>query len=132
MPIIQLDFKGDVGAIELQAKRVRIQLQRLVEKVDPELLEALIEGAKFIKIMAKGYVRVKTGSCQKSIRVERQPPTTVRVRAGGYITNPETGRKVDYAGHLEKRYPYMKPAWTHGQPFVSRQVDAAMERLASG
>lgn len=52
---------------------------------------------------------VDTGSYRDSVRVERTAPTRenhrmVRVRAGGYVTNPKTGRKVDYAGYLEAKY----------------------------
>ena len=134
MTVVNLDLSGGLAGLEMSGERVRVQLQKIVTEIDPELLEALLEAADFMKVMAKIYVRVDTGSLQKSIRVERTAPTyhhhvTVRVRAGGYIVNPKSGRLVDYAGYVESKYPYMKPAWQNVQGFVEAKVDEAMERL---
>jgi len=125
-----------LSMLELEAQRVRVQLQKIVENIDNELLNALLEAAHFMVTMAKSYVRVDTGSLQRSIRVERTAPLThhhisVRVRAGGYVVNPKTMRLVDYAGHQEKYHPYMRPAWEATKRFVEAQVDAALARLAT-
>ena len=83
-----------------------------------DLLDAtfnyLMEAAQLIVGLAQIRVRVDTGSLRDSIRVERggegQYWKRVRVRAGGYIVNPDTGKLVDYAGHVEKKYPYLRPS----------------------
>lgn len=83
-----------------------------------KLLEAAIEGALEIAYLILGsaqiHVRVKTGSLRDSGRIERGGKTkhfaVIRVRFGGYILNPETGKLVDYAAIVEQRYPYLRPA----------------------
>jgi len=82
--------------------------------------EAILEVAHLMAGLAQVHVRVDTGSLRDSIRVERGGQglhwRSVRVRAGGYITNPRTGKLVDYAVVVELKYPYMRPAWNEVQP----------------
>lgn len=88
---------------------VKQDLAQLPEKMLEAAYEELLQQAELMKGIWQVTARVDTGSYRDSIRVERVGPTyhlhrMVRVRAGGYVTNPITGRKVDYAGHLEQRY----------------------------
>ncbi len=108
---IQLDF--DKGTVK-----------RDVAAIPNKLLEGAAEGimevARLMVGLAQVHVRVDTGSLRDSIRVERGGQTMhwrqVKVRAGGYIVNPKTGRLVDYAGVVEAKYPYMRPAWEEVKP----------------
>ena len=73
--------------------------------------------AQLMKGYAQVMVAVDTGSLRDSIRVEEVPTQNedymrqIRVRAGGYVTNPKTGRKVDYAQFVEAREPFLEPAF---------------------
>jgi hypothetical protein len=101
--------------------------------------EAILEVAHLMAGLAQVHVRVDTGSLRDSIRVERGGKTLhwrqVRVRAGGYVVNPKTGRLVDYAGAVEAKYPYMKPAWASVRPqaetIIRRCCLAAVDRIPS-
>jgi len=108
--------------------------KRDIAEIPNRLLEgaeqAILEAAHLMSGLAKVYVRVDTGSLRDSIRVERTAPTRhnhrqVRVRAGGYIVNPDTGKLVDYAVVVEVKYPYMKPAWYE----VRSQVERIINRI---
>lgn len=106
--------------------------QRLAEVPD-KLLEggeqALIEVADLMAGLAKVGVRVDTGSLRDSIRRERGADSphrrVMRVRAGGYIINPRTGKMVNYAAAVEQKYPYMRPAWEQVRP----QVEEIIRRM---
>lgn len=93
---------------------VKGKLATLPEKMADWAFDVLLERADYARDMAKIFVRVKTGACRDSIRVERGGKglgwRRVSIRAGGYVVNPDTGRLVDYAAYLEKRYPFMAPA----------------------
>jgi len=117
---INLDFgkgtvKQDVAAIP----------NKLLEGAD----EAILEVARLMAGLAQVHVRVDTGSLRDSIRVERGGRTMhwrqVRVRAGGYVTNPRTGKIVDYAVVVEAKFPYMRPAWDEVRP----QAEAIIRRI---
>lgn len=117
---IRLDFgkgtvKQDVAAIP----------NKLLEGAD----EAILEVAHLMAGLAQVHVRVDTGSLRDSIRVERGGRTMhwrqVRVRAGGYVTNPRTGKLVDYAAVVEAKFPYMRPAWDS----IRSQAEAIIRRI---
>lgn len=112
-------------------RHISITLAQIEEGIEPRLEADLLEAAYFMMWLAKGFVRVDTGSLQKSIRVEHIARLAVRVRAGGYIVNPKTGRLVDYALYQEHYHPYLHPAWNATQKFVTARVQASMEYLAS-
>lgn len=114
---IQLDFgkgtvKEDVAAIP----------NKMLEGAE----EAILEVAHLMAGLAQVHVRVDTGSLRDSIRVERGGKTMhwrqVKVRAGGYVTNPRTGKIVNYAAVVEVKYPYMKPAWEQVRPQVEEII----------
>jgi hypothetical protein len=104
--IIDLTINWNNGTIEQV-------LADLPEKFSEAAFQALDEGADFMKNVAKMYVRVDTGTLQKSIRKQRSGTghKTVSVRAGGYFVNPKTGRKCDYAHWVELNYPFLRPAY---------------------
>lgn len=94
---------------------VKQDLARLPKEMLEAAFEVLMDRAHLMRDLAQVYVRVDTGSLRDSIRVERGGQSEhwrrVRVRAGGYVTNPKTGRLVNYAALVEQRFPYMRPAW---------------------
>ena len=109
----------------------------LPEKMLDVAYEELLQQAELMKGLAQVNVRVDTGSLRDSIRIERVGPTRhlhrmVRVRAGGYVTNPRTGKIVRYAAVVEKKWPYMRPAWESIRPnvesLIARRVVEAVNR----
>jgi hypothetical protein len=102
-------------SINFDLGQVKTDLADLPEKMLEYAFEVLMSRAELMKDLAQVYVRVDTGSLRDSIRIERGGESKnwrrVRVRAGGYVTNPKTGRLVDYAGIVEQRFPYMRPAF---------------------
>jgi len=110
---------------------LKTDLADIPEKLLEGVFEALMQGAYLVKGLAQVYVHVDTGSLRDSIRVERGGQgmkwRRVRVRAGGYITNPKTGRKVDYAGYVEAKYPYIRPAINDALPELNSALHFAGE-----
>ena len=95
---------------------IKYDLGVLPDEVVAWAFEVLLEQAQLIKGLAQIYVLVDKGSLRDSIRVERggegEAWRRVRVRAGGYIVNPkQPGHTVNYAGVVEAKYPYMRPAF---------------------
>jgi len=98
----------------MSLKQVSADLSGLPDK----LLEAATQGALNVAHLVLGTaqvnVRVDTGSLRDSGRVERGGKgkhwAVIRVRFGGYVVNPRTGKLVDYARFIEFHYPYLKPA----------------------
>lgn len=130
MVMLNLDFY-DLEALEAESHRVRDILVKIETELDPELERLFIEHAEMIKALAQSYVRVDTGSLQKSIRIEHIDRHHIAVRAGGYIINPKTGRIVDYAGWVEAKFPYMRPAYQHVLPMLEQSIDDLMRRLTT-
>ena len=101
--------------------------------------QAILEAAHLMAGLAQVHVRVDTGSLRDSIRVERGGQSMhwreVRVRAGGYVVNPKTGKLVDYAVIVEVKYPYMRPAYEEVRPqietIIRRMCDAELAKLRS-
>jgi len=107
---------SNVIRLDLEKGTVKQDLAMLPEKMLEAAYEELLQQAELMKGYAQVNVRVDTGSLRDSIRIERTAPThhlhrMVRVRAGGYVTNPKTGKIVDYAAIIEQRFPYMRPAF---------------------
>jgi len=105
---MSLRFDFDSGTL-------KEDLARLPNEMLDAAFEELMQQAELMKGIAQVIVRVDTGSLRDSIRVERggegERWRRVRVRAGGHVTNPLTGMIVQYAVHVEQKYPFMKPAW---------------------
>jgi len=94
---------------------IKQRLAELPEKMLDAAFEELDQQAELMKGIAQVLVRVDTGSLRDSIRKERggigKNWRVITVRAGGYVTNPRTGRLVNYAVHVEQKYPFMRPAF---------------------
>ena len=89
--------------------------------------EAIMEAAYLVLGLAQVHVKVETGSLRDSGRVERGGQgmhwREVRVRFGGYVINPKTGKLVDYAAIIEERYPYLRPAMREAEPEINMIVN---------
>jgi HK97 gp10 family phage protein len=113
---------------------IKTKLATLPEKMLEYAEEVLLKQAQLMRDLAKIYCPVDTGSLRDSIRVERGGSglrwREVRVRAGGYVTNPNTGRKVDYAYYQEygTRYMvakmFMQMAYLQVQPSIEAMIKA--------
>ena len=107
---------------------IKEDLARLPEKMKEYALEVLMDQAHVIVGLAQIYAPVDTGSLRDSIRVERggegEHWARVRVRAGGYITNPKTGRLVDYAVYVESTQPFLGPAVQEMVPVIKAMIEA--------
>ena len=119
----------DLDSMDVEIERARIKLAEAEQNLEPELLRVLMEGAEQMVIEAKNIVRVDTGSLQKSIRTERKGKLSVAIRAGGYVVNPKTGKYVNYAGIIEQRYPYLRPAYELIEPFLREEIDRVVSEL---
>lgn len=113
---------------DLSKGTVKKDLARLPEKILEYAFEVLMEQARLMKGYAQVYVPVDTGSLRDSIRLERGDEgerwRRIRVRAGGYKTNPKTGKLVDYAGYVERKQPYMWPAWKQVRDTIADMIKA--------
>lgn len=105
---MSLRFDFDKGTL-------KEDLARLPEEMLDAAFKELMQQAYLMLGIAQVKVRVLTGSLRDSGRVERggegERWRRVRVRFGGYIVNPITGKLVDYAVHVERKYPFIRPAW---------------------
>jgi hypothetical protein len=109
--------------------------QKLLEGAE----EAILQCAYLVLGLAQVHVRVDTGSLRDSGRIERGGQgmhfRQIRVRFGGYVINPKTGKLVDYAAAVEARYPYLKPAVQESESevrdIVNRVCLASVADLAS-
>jgi len=114
--------------LDMNKGTVKQDLAQLPEKMLDYAFEVLIQQAELMKGYAQILVRVDTGSLRDSIRVERGGEgkhwRVVRVRAGGYVTNPRTGRIVNYAAAVEQRFPYMRPAFEGVREGLAEMIKA--------
>jgi len=122
-------------SIHYDLDTVKIALAELPEKILDWAEEVLVQQAELIVGLAKIYVRVETGSLRDSIRLERGGEgmnwRRIRVRAGGYITNPKTGRLVDYARLIEHKFPFMTPALNEVKPTIAAMIKAKIVENAN-
>jgi len=106
-------------------------IKQSIANIPDKLLEgaeqAIMDAAYLVLGYAQIHVRVETGSLRDSGRVERGGQgmhwREVRVRFGGYVTNPKTGKLVDYAAIIEERYPYLRPAMQEAEPEIRMIVN---------
>lgn len=100
---------SNVIRMDLMKGTVQQDLAMLPEKMLDAAYEELLQQAHLMQGIWQVRAPVDTGSYRDSVRIERTAPTQhlhrmVRVRAGGYVTNPKTGKIVDYAAILEAKY----------------------------
>lgn len=109
-------------SFDLYDPALKSKLAVLPEKMLDYAEEALLQQAHLITGIAQIYCPVDTGSLRDSIRVERGGKglgwREIKIRAGGYVTNPKTGKKVDYAQYQEFGTRYIS-----GQFFLTRAVE---------
>jgi hypothetical protein len=107
---------------------LKIALAELPEKMLDAAYKELDQQAELMKGIWQVLAPVDTGSYRDSVRKERggigKGWRVVRVRAGGYVTNPKTGRLVDYAVILEQRYHCGERAWQQ----VCGNIEALIRR----
>ena len=113
---------------------VKEKLANLPEKMLEWAFEVLMKQAELMKGLAQVYVPVDTGSLRDSIRVERGGESLnwrqVRIRAGGYITNPKSHRLVNYAVIVEAKQPFMRPAFEEVKPTIAEMIKAQVVEKA--
>jgi len=106
---------GRTITVDMNSTTVKRDIAAIPEKLLEGAEQAIMEAAHLMVGLAQVHVRVDTGSLRDSIRVESGGQglhwRQVRVRAGGYIVNPKTGKLVHYAAVVEGKYPYMRPAY---------------------
>jgi len=122
-------------SIKYDLGRAKTDLADLPEKMLDYAFEVLMARAELMKGLAQVYVPVDTGSLRDSIRIERGGESKewrrVRVRAGGYVTNPKTGRLVNYAAVVEQRFPYMRPAFDEIKGDIAEMIRAKVVEKCS-
>jgi hypothetical protein len=108
----------------------KTSVAELPEKMLDYALEVIMNQAHLIVGLAQVYCAVDTGSLRDSIRVERGGEglrwRQVRVRAGGYIINPKTGKLVDYAWIVELRTPFLQPAFDEVAPQIKEMLQVGV------
>jgi len=99
---------------------LKVDVTTLGTLIDEATEKALMQICHLIVAYAISYVPVDRGSLRDSIRIESggEGWLTKRVRAGGYVTNPRTGRLVDYAAYVEAQTPFMAPALAQVEPEI--------------
>ena len=121
--------------LNLSETYVKEKLAQLPEKMLEWAFEVLLEQAHLMAGLAQVYAPVDTGSLRDSIRVERGGEglhwRQVKVRAGGYIVNPKSGRLVNYAAVVEQRQPYMRPAYEEVRPVIAEMIKASVVEKAN-
>jgi len=102
----------NAGVIKVEVLSGKYPLTRVADKMMERAFQIAVEQAKVMQGYAQVWVPVETGSLRNSIRLEIVPTNSsqkksVRVRAGGYVTNPKTGKLVDYARFQEEGTKYI-------------------------
>jgi hypothetical protein len=125
--------------VDLNSGTVKQDIAAIPNKLLEGAEEAILQVADLMKGLWQIHIRVDTGSARDSIRVERgglgMHWREVRVRGGGYVVNPKTGRLVDYMGIIELKYGAGRQAWNEVQPealaIINRVCLDQIRQLAS-
>jgi hypothetical protein len=121
--------------MDINDPNVKEKIAQLPEKMLEYAQQVLSSQCDLIVGLAQIYVPVDTGSLRDSIRKERGGEglywREYRVRAGGYITNPRTGRRVNYARYVEQRYPFLRPAVEEVRPTIIEMVKSLVVEKCS-
>lgn len=119
MNTITLDFSDP---------NIKQKLANLPEKMLEYAFEVMLKQAELVKGLWQIYIRVETGSARDSIRVERGGEglhwRQVKVRGGGYIINPKTGRRVDYMAIIEMKYGAGRMAFEEVKPTIAGMIES--------
>lgn len=120
---------------DFNSPTLKQDLARLPKEMLDSAFEELMQQAYLMKGIAQVIVRVDTGALRDSIRLERggegEHWRRVRVRAGGYVVNPDRpGGTITYAVHVEHKYPFMRPAWDQVKGNIESLIKrAVVERV---
>jgi len=102
-------------------------LAELEDNIADWAFEALLEQAEVMKGYWQIFINVDTGAARDSIRIERGGEgkywKQVKVRGGGYVINPKTGRLVDYMWVLEQRYGAGRAAFEIIKPVIAMMIE---------
>jgi hypothetical protein len=109
--------------LDLNDANVKVKMAELPTKMLEFAKEVLLDQAHVMAGYAQIYCPVDTGSLRDSIRVEHAG-NQVKVRAGGYVTNPRTGRLVNYAGFQEQKTQFMRMAYDEIKPTIAEMIKA--------
>jgi hypothetical protein len=108
----------------------------LPEKMLDYALEVLMDQAHLMAALWQIYINVDTGAARDSIRVERGGEgmgwRQVRVRGGGYIINPKTGRLVDYMPIIEAKYGAGQQAFDEIVPTIREMLQNGVVEKMGG
>ena len=124
-------------------EQVKRNFNALTVALDPLTERILKSVANEVKEEARELVPVDTGALRRSIRVtstarEAGKITRVGVRAGGYETNPKTGKIVNYAIYVEfgtshqSPQPYLIQAANKKAVPIMRQLLDGLDRTLRG
>lgn len=113
------------GKNKLMARLANLQSKVLDKAAETSVRQVAVN----IRDDAKRVCPVDTGSLRKSIRlqVQARPKKNVHkigVSAGGYVTNPKSGEKVNYASHVEYGTSRQRP-----QPFLRPAIERHKKEL---
>jgi len=118
--------------------RLLIRIKQIQDNLNPVVEAELKEMAEAIRDLAKIFVPIETGSLQKSIRLQSHTKSgglhSIGVSAGGYVTNPKSGRMVDYAIHVEfgtsrmMPRPFMRPALDMCKRTVTKLIKEGLKK----
>jgi len=101
-------------------------VKQLVGTIEKAALEQLEEAADDMVAYAKILCRTETGSLASTVRKERAG-NAIKVRAGGYVVNPRTGKLVDYAVFIEEKDHFMQKAWMLARIGLDEKVKSRVE-----
>ena len=114
--------------LDLADPNIKEKLATLPERMLEYAFEVLLNQAELMKGLWQVYINVDTGSARDSIRIERGGEglhwREIRVRGGGYVTNPRTGRLVDYMRIIEDRYGAGQRAFEEVKPTIAEMIKA--------
>jgi hypothetical protein len=114
--------------LDLASGVVKEDIARLPEKMLKFAFEVMMTQAELMKDLWQVGIRVDTGAARDSIRIERgdegEAWRRVRVRGGGYVVNPKSGRLVDYMGILEEKYGAGHLAFEEVKPTIAEMIKA--------
>jgi hypothetical protein len=107
---------------------VKDKLAVLPEKMLEYAYQVMMEQAHLIVGLAQVNVPVDTGSLRDSIRVERGGEglnwRQIKVRAGGYVVNPKTGKLVNYAIYQELKTGFLRLAVEEVKPTIAGMIES--------
>ena len=113
--------------------RLIARLARFPKDIEKASADGISNIIVQIRDDAKALCPVDTGSLKSSIRKQTYAKPAGHIlrygiSAGGYVTNPKTGRKVDYASYVEygtsKMFhkPFMRPAIERHKDKLTKEI----------